>query len=114
MANTKRGDVDIEIGGVTYTMRPSFEAICEIEHLTGLKILPLASDLSSGNIGMESVAQIIYAGIGGYDKKSRPSFKEIGNEVKAAGLIKMAGIVTNFIVSAIGGDDEKPEASEKN
>lgn len=115
MANTKRGDVDIDIGGEPYTMRPSFEALCEIEAATGKGILLLASEFANGNIEVTKVAQIIYAGLGGFDKKTRPSFREVGNEVQAVGLIKMAGIVTNFLVAAISGDSEdKGEPAEKN
>lgn len=32
MANTRRGEVDIALGGEFYTLRQAFQALCEIEH----------------------------------------------------------------------------------
>ncbi len=45
MANKQRGDIPIEINGRKLIMRPSFEAIAEIEDKTGESFMDLASDV---------------------------------------------------------------------
>lgn len=35
MANTERGEVSVTVGGKKYTLRPSFDSLCELEDLTG-------------------------------------------------------------------------------
>lgn len=56
-ANAVRGEVDLDLGGVTFTLRPSYEAVVACEDATGLSLteLALASDDGSLKIGAAAV-----------------------------------------------------------
>ncbi len=43
MANKERGEVTLELGGETYTLVPSFGAVCEIEDALGTNLFALKS-----------------------------------------------------------------------
>lgn len=38
MANMERGELGIDVGGKRYTLRPTFDSICELEDLIGKKV----------------------------------------------------------------------------
>ena len=35
MANRERGEIGVEVEGKQYTLRPTFDSVCELENLTG-------------------------------------------------------------------------------
>lgn len=56
MANRERGEIGVEVEGKPYTLRPSFDAICEFESLTGKTIEVLFEDIESGRLsGLRAV-----------------------------------------------------------
>lgn len=57
--NEERGEFEIELGGATYGMRPSFEAISAFEKATGRSLLQLASDAERQALSIEACAAIV-------------------------------------------------------
>jgi hypothetical protein len=56
MANRERGEVSIEVGGKAYTLRPTFDAMCEFEDLTGKTVDDLFEDVLKNKLsGMRAV-----------------------------------------------------------
>ena len=87
MANPSRGEVDIDLGGKTYTLRPSFEAISEFEEMTGfttMRGLVLCNDPQTCTLKL--IVTAIYTGMRGacdtsIEKSNLPEYPEIGNMV---------------------------------
>ena len=48
MANRERGEIGVEVEGKPYTLRPSFNAICELENITGKTIEDLFDLIEQG------------------------------------------------------------------
>jgi hypothetical protein len=111
MANKARGEMDLILGGERYTMRPSFEAIAEIEDLTGKGLLALAIKLGEGNGTTKEMAAVIYSGLKGAGSKL--SFEEVGEKVIRAGITKLSAPMGEFLRLALQGSDEEESDSEK-
>lgn len=63
MPNEHRGEVEIELGGQTRTMRATFGVIAEIETGTGQGILEIANKLSQQRPSFSDLAVVIGAGL---------------------------------------------------
>ncbi len=57
MANQERGELGVTVEGKRYTLRPDFNALCELEDLIGKTFTETALDMSQGrpNSGLRSV-----------------------------------------------------------
>jgi Phage tail tube protein, GTA-gp10 len=50
MANRERGEVSLTVNGTTYTLRPTVNAICDLEDLLQLPFAAIAEKASAGDI----------------------------------------------------------------
>jgi hypothetical protein len=108
MANDQRGEVSLKLGGKEYILRPSFEALCELENRLNTTIPQLIVDLQTGIVSIKALATIIWAGIWGYDKDRAPTIIEVGEMVVSDGMINVisqgavddieTGPIVNFLV----------------
>jgi len=126
MANTQRGEVDILIEDKKYTMRPTFEAMCEIEDRLDLSMPELVMHLQNGELKFKTIATIIWCGIHGYSdslytKDAAPTLSELGNAIRTHGITKLIseGLeigenpVVNFVTRGLIGDEAAEENSKK-
>lgn len=109
MPNRVIGEIEIKLGGKTYTLKPSFQSIAEIEDRSGLGIAALASKISKGNIGLKDAAALIYGGLIGSGETSL-RFEEVGEMIRREGPIKFFGIASEFLASCLKGDEEDQKA----
>lgn len=86
MANEQRGEVDIEIANKTYSMRPSFEAMCEIEAKTGKSIAQLSHHILNMQATAVEFLVIILAGTRAANHKSMPDKEGIGQTIIEFGI----------------------------
>ncbi len=105
MANKHRGEVEIELGGKTYALRPSFQCICEIEAQTGLTIVALARRYGAGNFGMTDAAVIVTAGMKAAGEEGA-SLQKVGDMIFLGGLDKIGAALPGFLMMALGGPAE--------
>lgn len=84
MANRERGEVSIRLQGVEYTMRPTYQALVEIEGATGRKIMPLTRAIAAGDYGIVDMTAVIAAGIKAAGGKAQTA--TIGNMLVASGM----------------------------
>jgi hypothetical protein len=64
MASTKPsaiGEIEIELEGVAYRLRPSFQAIREIEQALGHSILEVASAAETGKMSLDDAGVVVAA-----------------------------------------------------
>lgn len=108
MANKQRGEVTLELAGEKYTLRPSFEAICELEDLLDIGIMEIVTILHSGNVRLKFIAAIAWAGMWGYDKDNAPPFKDVGEMIMQEGITNVitqsnedGGVLVNFLLNSV-------------
>ena len=95
------GDIEIELGGRRFVMRPSYKAVCEIEEATGVGVPALAARVMNGQEKLTEIAAIVTAGLRAAGEPA--SFGKVGEMIFAAGLEKALGPAVEFLTRAIGG-----------
>jgi hypothetical protein len=66
MANSRRGDIDAELGGKRYTLRLTLGALAELESAFGATdLVGLAKRFESGRLSARDLLRIIAAGLRG-------------------------------------------------
>lgn len=103
MTNTPRGDIAITLDKQDYLIRPTFQALCEIEAATGKPILSLAEIMADGKITLTEMAAIIEAGIkaGSYVSVNK---EVIGKEMLKMGITGVLAVISNFLHIALTGE----------
>ena len=101
MANRARGEVDVEICGKTYTLRPTFTVIAGIETALNEGVLPLAQKISDGSIKMLSLATILLIAL--KDQEGTPNLEAIGQDMMARGHKTFLEPVGLFLLAAVSG-----------
>lgn len=105
--NPFRDESSITLGSQRYVLRPTFEALAQIEGETGLPILELASRFSKGKVGTREITAIISAGIRGAGGQV-PG--DLGELIMRAGLVEVIGLASLWLTGALSGEgDPSPE-----
>lgn len=60
-ANTLRGEVCFEVGGRTFTLRPTFDAIARIETLLNRSFFDYVQSMSASNVRVADLAKVTAA-----------------------------------------------------
>jgi hypothetical protein len=104
-ANPHRGEVEITLkadgGEKTFVLRPTFQALAEIEGRAGTGVVALARKAAAGELGIGEAAAIVAAGLraagepAGHDK--------VGEMVFRTGLIEVLPAVGAFLVAGLSG-----------
>ena len=118
MTNKIRGEVAVALGGRNWTMRPTFQAICEIEGRTGKDILVVAGECWDGRFGAVTVAAVLWAGIRAAHDDA-PDFEAVGDMIVEQGFTTFFEPVLAFLANALAGlsvgeDAGEGEGEEKN
>lgn len=100
-ANPHRGEVEVTLGGKSYVLRPTFEAMAAIERVTGTRLLPLARRFGELDFGLVDIAAII--DIAAVEK---PPKGTTGTLVLEAGLAATGVLVAGFLSEALRGGQE--------
>lgn len=57
-ANEHRGEIDLTLGGKTYVLRPSFQAIAAFEKATGLSLVQLTDAARLGSMSLQGASAV--------------------------------------------------------
>lgn len=111
MSNPNKGDVEVEAGGKTYTLRFSIDALCQLEAKAGKSFQKIGDDLASGQVSLTLARQLLWAGL-------REHHSEI-TEKMAGELMPLMGGLTgcvpkiveglNFAFPEIAGETPNPQ-----
>lgn len=105
-ANPHRGEHLLQLAGVTYKLRPSYEAIIEMEEATGLSLTELTGKADRHGLKVPEVAKIAAALIrgGAEDPLTRAvSADLLGPQIYEQGVISVVIRVTLCLSDAVGG-----------
>lgn len=103
MANKHRGEEELRLAGRTYVLRPTFQALAEIEAELDEKLLRIAERSLAGNIGTKETLAVVRAFIRGGGAEP-PSDLEAA--IMQRGVLVVIGTVLRAIQKAISGDPE--------
>lgn len=105
--NKYRGEVSIKLGEREYVLRPTFEALVEIEERLGSGLVLIARRFANREFGIRDVACIIAAGIKGAGGKVP---ENIGELIAKAGILPYAETIVLFLTGALSGEDNEGKA----
>lgn len=104
MHNPVRGEVEVVLDGKAHVLRPTFQAICELEQAVGCGIVALVRRLHDGDIRLHDVVAVLECGMRGAGE-SVPVGR-IGESVLAQGIRSVMPAVVGFLQSALGAEQE--------
>ena len=108
MANSLRKEVEFDLDGRTYTVRPTFRKMSEIETRFGAGI-PLLSKLASCQVSVAEIAALVHIMI--RDQPGAPAMKDLNDIVFEAGALSLLGPVGEFINNGLK-TDEPPQKAD--
>jgi hypothetical protein len=110
MANKLRNEMDIELGGKSYTMRATWEFVANIEAALGNIFALMASP---HGLTARQTAEIIFHGLKGGGVDTFANVDEVGRELFNMGMARASGLAMDFVVLAWTGVSlGKPEGAE--
>lgn len=108
LPNGLRGEVAFEAGGRRFVLRPSFEALIEIETRLETGLVELAERMTERRYGARELLVLIHAGARAADPSVREA--EIGEAIAQAGLREASLAALAFLSRALGGEGRDSEA----
>lgn len=103
MHNPWRGEIELELQGRQFVLRPSFQAISQLEQTLGCGILCLVRRMQSGDVRLGDIVAIIEAGICGSGGSIDREW--LGETVLRHGLTKVMPDIVRFLQAALGVED---------
>lgn len=109
------GEMEFEMEGVAYVLRPSREAIENIEKQTGQSILELANNAQSGRVGLNDLAIIVTETVKAWGREAAAdadpnqlaarqfSVSAVKDHVYAAGLAQVNARLAVLLTGAVSG-----------
>lgn len=104
--NPERGEVEIELTGRKFVMRPSYTALMEIERTTGIGLVPLARRIINLEYGLGDAVAVITAGLRAKGEGASP--EKVGSMVMETGLLIVGPALVKFMTNALRGGDDEP------
>lgn len=103
-ANRHRGEVEIELLGRKYLMRPTWQALAEIERETGKELFTLARQFLENEFGFRDVTAVITAGLKAVGEPA--TFEKVADLVFRTGFQNCCGPAASLLIGALRGDEE--------
>ena len=114
-ANPERGEIEIELvtpagSRKTFVLRPTWEAMVEIETRTGLGMIQIANKLSMLQFGYIEAVAIITAGLKAGGDPAR--IETVGPMIFKTGLSNLIAPIQTFVQNALTGGESPGEPNE--
>ena len=102
--NYSRDDIQLKMCGREFTLRPTFEAMAEIEDLTKRNVYEVIGEMFQGKgFSFSFISAAFYAGIkAGWPRVSiekPPTRQEVGAMVQDEGIMELSPILGEFIAA---------------
>ena len=106
MTNESRNEVEVVLDGKTWTLRPTFQRLREIEHKTGKSALELIRVIGDGRASLDQIAIILEHGLKDANDDP-PGFERIGEWLVRDGVGELFPSILVFLGSVAVGSDAK-------
>jgi len=103
MTGTLDPPIDVTLGGRTYSLRPSFDALVRIEQMLGFGLGGLMQRYLQRHAGVTDNARIIYEGIRATEGNGAPDYETVGQAVVAEGFEATAPAALELLTAAFNG-----------
>ena len=110
MANAQRGDVSIEIDGEACSMRPTFDAVAQIEEECGQSLARIAFDARDSNLRITHAVAIIFHGVAA--GCGSVTLAQVQDHAVKVGLMPLLAPVVTFCARFMAGTDNIREEGE--
>lgn len=108
--NPYRDDLVIELAGRGVKLRPTFEALAEMEGALGFGVVELCAKFSRGQITLKQLVAVVAAGIRGAGG-TVPD--DLGQLVLRAGMVTVMQAASRWLVGALSGDSPDEEDGDE-
>lgn len=110
--NPYRDEYRLVLNKKDYVLRPTFEALAEMEGMTGIELVPLALKFQKAQVSLSTLKAVIMAGLKG---AGQPVPDDLGALILKAGLANIILEIGQWLVSVFDGDkeEERPNDIEK-
>jgi hypothetical protein len=109
MPNALRSIVQLSVGDLTLTLKPTFDVLATLENELDRSIFAIVQDLSNPRKAkFGDVAKVIYVASGKMYKLS-----VIGEALQAGGITEVLPKVFDFLTKSISTDEDLQKAKEK-
>jgi len=105
MANQYKGEIKGKFGGKERTFRLTFENIVNIENRSGKSILDITNSMSGNNYSLRDIVIIMHEALEGAGGKYVQ--KAVGEMVLKDGLLKVAVLCSEILMTICTGDKEE-------
>lgn len=111
MANAIRGELNIELGGLTYKTKLNLNSIMVLERNLGRSLIKVTQTLSTGDLQLSELLQVLQTALkGGGNDLSDADVKKL---VWDAGYVDALAAVGNILTNTLTGDDELNEGKQE-
>ena len=113
MANEQKGEVGLEVNGKRYTLKPTFNALCELEELTGKTFGEIATSAQKSRVG--ALRQLVWAYLQEYHADEIKTVKDAGRWVQdAGGLMRVSETIAklNALNTEESAQEENPPGAQ--
>lgn len=108
--NKLRGEIEIDIEGESYILRPTFDAIASIESKTDKSLVKIATLLSQNDIRVADLTEIIFQGAKAANNEINR--EKIQGAILDKGIYKFMQPCMEFLRLALGGKDQDESKKE--
>ena len=110
--NPYRDEVALVLGAQRFVLRPTFEALAEMEGVLGLGLLEMCGQLSRGKITLRQLVALVAAGIKGGGGVVPDN---LGQLILTQGSVAVLGVVGPWLSAALSGEagDDEDDAPGK-
>lgn len=110
MANPLKGETAIDIGGVSYTLKLSYNSLCEAETQSGKTSTELMGELEGGS--MTAIRLLFWASL--LASSPKMTISQAGDLIDEATPAKVMSALTTCIRAAFGANDAEAEGETEN
>ncbi len=111
MANALRGEIEIKVGAEAVLLRPTFEALLEVEARAGCTLFEIMEQIAKTRAPtLRQTMALLYGGaVGGSysDPARRPTFEQFANSILAEGLQSFHAPALAFIAQVFSARGQK-------
>ena len=111
-ANKARGEMDLEVDGRSFVLRPSFETLSKIEDVTNRGTVELIGQIRDQTISMKNIVLVLWMAAKGSKNRDVPGIEKFGEAIRRGMGLASAGLVAlGFLSSSISTDEQLEEAA---
>jgi hypothetical protein len=110
VANAHKGEVGLEVNGTPYTLRPTFNCLCDLEELTGKSFMQVGIAASRGST--VAIRQLVWAYLQEYHADEIKTVKDAGDWILRAGGLDVVNKALERLAGVNTDEDAKAKAAE--